>query len=70
MYREFYAHGAVDSALFGLMVFVGIFAAVLAWIYVPRRGRPTFDDVSRLPLLDSAPPLHLTTALHEEDRHA
>ena len=70
MYREFYALVPVHPALFGLMVFVGIFLAMLAWIYVPRRGQPTFDDVARLPLQDFAPTASAVAALLKDEGHA
>ncbi len=50
MYREFYEGAFVEPAVIALVLFAGLFAAVVAWAYWPRDRERRLDRLARMPI--------------------
>ena len=56
MYRSFYeGSDLLHLPLLALVLFLGIFVGVVAWVYVVRRRDPRFDELAHMPLQDDEP---------------
>lgn len=67
MYQEFYRGNALlHLPLFTLCLFLAIFAGVVAWVFLIRRG-DRFDALARLPFAEGCTSAHQTVS--GEDHH-
>jgi len=53
MYQEFYrGSDLLHLPLFALLLFLGVFLCVVAWLFVFRRKDERFDELAALPLVE------------------
>ena len=65
MYRSFYeGSDLLHLPILALILFLGVFLGVVAYVYVVRRKDDRFDELANLPLRDDVPAVRGDGARH------